>query len=53
MAGKQLVFDEEARSSLMRGVDELAKAVGLHWDPAAETYCSLVFGPFQLYVVTE
>ena len=34
MAGKQLVFDEEARSSLMRGVDELAKAVGLTLGPS-------------------
>ena len=34
MAEKQLIFDEEARSSLMKGVNELAKAVGLTLGPS-------------------
>ncbi|MBO54908.1 MAG: chaperonin GroEL [Dehalococcoidia bacterium] len=34
MAEKQLIFDEAARSSLMKGVDELAKAVGLTLGPS-------------------
>jgi chaperonin GroEL len=34
MADKQLVFDETARSSLMRGVDELGRVVGLTLGPS-------------------
>ena len=34
MAEKQLIFDEQARSSLMKGVNELAKAVGLTLGPS-------------------
>jgi chaperonin GroEL len=34
MADKQLIFDETARSSLMRGVDELGRVVGLTLGPS-------------------
>ena len=34
MADKQLIFDEAARFSLMRGVDELGKVVGLTLGPS-------------------
>ena len=34
MAGKQLIFDEAARFSLMSGVDELGKVVGLTLGPS-------------------
>jgi chaperonin GroEL len=34
MADKQLVFDEMARTSLMRGVDELGRVVGLTLGPS-------------------
>ncbi len=34
MADKQLLFDEQARSSLMRGVDELGRVVGLTLGPS-------------------
>ena len=34
MADKQMVFDETARQSLMRGVDELGKVVGLTLGPS-------------------
>ena len=33
MADKQLTFDEDARASLMRGVDELKRVVGLTLGP--------------------
>ena len=34
MAEKQLIFDEEARTSLMRGVDQLGRLVGLTLGPS-------------------
>ena len=34
MADKQLIFDEQARASLMRGVDELGRVVGLTLGPS-------------------
>jgi chaperonin GroEL len=34
MADKQLIFDETARTSLMRGVDELGRVVGLTLGPS-------------------
>ncbi len=34
MADKQLIFDDQARSSLMKGVDELGKVVGLTLGPS-------------------
>ncbi len=34
MADKQLIFDNEARASLMRGVDELGRVVGLTLGPS-------------------
>lgn len=34
MADKQLIFDERARTSLMRGVDELGRVVGLTLGPS-------------------
>ncbi len=34
MAEKQLLFDEEARTSLMRGVDKLGRLVGLTLGPS-------------------
>jgi len=34
MADKQLLFDEQARASLMRGVDELGRVVGLTLGPS-------------------
>ena len=34
MADKQLIFDETARASLMRGVDELGRVVGLTLGPS-------------------
>ena len=34
MADKQLTFDENARTSLMRGVDELKRVVGLTLGPS-------------------
>ena len=34
MAEKQLIFDEEARTSLMRGVDKLGRLVGLTLGPS-------------------
>lgn len=34
MADKQLIFDEQARSSLMKGVDELGRVVGLTLGPS-------------------
>lgn len=34
MADKQLIFDDTARSSLMRGVDELGRVVGLTLGPS-------------------
>ena len=34
MADKQLIFDDHARASLMRGVDELGKVVGLTLGPS-------------------
>ena len=37
---KQLVFDEEARRSLKRGVDALADAVKMTLGPRAATSCS-------------
>ena len=33
MADKQVTFDEDARTSLMRGVDELGRVVGLTLGP--------------------
>ncbi len=34
MADKQLIFDDQARASLMRGVDELGRVVGLTLGPS-------------------
>ena len=34
MADKQLIFDDQARSSLMKGVDELGRVVGLTLGPS-------------------
>ncbi len=34
MADKQLIFDEQARASLMRGIDELGRVVGLTLGPS-------------------
>ncbi len=34
MADKQLIFDEQARASLMRGVDELGRVVGITLGPS-------------------
>ena len=45
MADKQLTFDEDARNSLMRGVDELARVVGLTLGPSGRNVLlSRMFG---------
>ena len=45
MADKQLTFDEDARVSLMRGVDELARVVGLTLGPSGRNVLlSRMFG---------
>ena len=45
MADKQLTFDEDARISLMRGVDELARVVGLTLGPSGRNVLlSRMFG---------
>lgn len=45
MADKQLTFDEEARASLMRGVEELARVVGLTLGPSGRNVLlSRMFG---------
>ena len=45
MADKQLTFDEDARASLMRGVDELARVVGLTLGPSGRNVLlSRMFG---------
>ena len=45
MADKQLTFDAEARTSLMRGVDELCRAVGLTLGPSGRNVLlSRMFG---------
>ena len=45
MADKQLTFDQDARSSLMRGVDELARVVGLTLGPSGRNVLlSRMFG---------
>ena len=45
MADKQLTFDAEARNSLMRGVDELCRAVGLTLGPSGRNVLlSRMFG---------
>ena len=45
MADKQLTFDEEARASLMRGVDELKRVVGLTLGPSGRNVLlSRMFG---------
>ena len=45
MADKQLVFDEEARASLMRGVDELKRVVGITLGPSGRNVLlSRMFG---------
>ena len=45
MADKQLTFDEEARTSLMRGVEELARVVGLTLGPSGRNVLlSRMFG---------
>ncbi|MBT98668.1 MAG: chaperonin GroEL [Dehalococcoidia bacterium] len=45
MADKQLTFDEEARASLMRGVDELKKVVGITLGPSGRNVLlSRMFG---------
>ena len=45
MADKQLTFDENARASLMRGVEELAKVVGLTLGPSGRNVLlSRMFG---------
>ena len=45
MADKQLTFDEEARTSLMRGVDELKRVVGLTLGPSGRNVLlSRMFG---------
>ena len=45
MADKQLTFDSEARTSLMRGVDELCRAVGLTLGPSGRNVLlSRMFG---------
>ncbi|HAA95050.1 MAG TPA: chaperonin GroEL [Dehalococcoidia bacterium] len=45
MADKQLVFDEEARASLLRGVDELRRVVGLTLGPSGRNVVlSRLFG---------
>jgi chaperonin GroEL len=45
MADKQLTFDEEARASLMRGVDELKRVVGITLGPSGRNVLlSRMFG---------
>ena len=45
MADKQLTFDEDARASLMRGVDELKRVVGLTLGPSGRNVLlSRMFG---------
>ena len=45
MADKQLTFDEEARTSLMRGVDELKRVVGITLGPSGRNVLlSRMFG---------
>ena len=45
MADKQLTFNEDARASLMRGVDELARVVGLTLGPSGRNVLlSRMFG---------
>ena len=45
MADKQLTFDDDARTSLMRGVDELARVVGLTLGPSGRNVLlSRMFG---------
>ena len=45
MADKQLTFDEDARNSLMRGVDELGRVVGLTLGPSGRNVLlSRMFG---------
>ena len=45
MADKQLTFDEEARASLMRGVDELKRVVGITlWPSGRNVLLSRMFG---------
>ena len=45
MADKQLVFDEDARTSLMRGIDELGRIVGLTLGPSGRNVLmSRMFG---------
>ena len=45
MADKQLTFDQDARSSLMRGVDELTRVVGLTLGPSGRNVLlSRMFG---------
>jgi chaperonin GroEL len=47
MAEKQLIFDEAARSKLMNGVNELAKAVGLTLGPSGRNVLLREYGLFQ------
>ena len=50
MADKQLTFDEEARASLMRGVNELKRVVGLTLGPSGRNVLlSRMFGLCLLY----
>ena len=45
MADKQLTFDEDARASLMRGVDQLKRVVGLTLGPSGRNVLlSRMFG---------
>ena len=49
MADKQLTFDEDARASLMRGVDELKRVVGLTLGPSGRNV--LLSRMFGLHIV--